>query len=787
MKVVFKSKKRLIIASMELASQETELGRISFGVAPDTLSLFKRDMLVLAKALSGLNVDPLVVETEVEADATPELTAEPIVSNGRGYGGNSRVQRYVQKMVVATPSESTTIERAPTPGDRVELHGRAFDFVPAHKAHDTLGKQPPLDGNTVDGVSGNLLASFDTASSRLHHEAKDTTTESDLKPQVSREQFDAIVDGLNQIGLETAAEVKSGAKVSFSGTEELSFTASELIDSLLAANTTFIQLLLGRTARGNAVLTRRYWGTTCPDVVAIALGRYTAQRTLTANPDDKVLASNILTSLIDKLDNGKIEYTPENVSALQKLVEILRKRVAPVTKGVATVEWSELLLSILGTEEYRKISVLVKLPSEHLKSSTTSLSKTQAVDWAVFMAAANGLVPEHREFIFGMSGARRNGVTRFSRRCLSDGSNDTLILVPKSPERVRCITSLSLKKITEKFVTATCAFLKCTAYPELVTAITQIVLYLKTEVPVPQKGVPTQCVDWAGEFWKHCGYSLWGDRSSTTTPDVNETPAVKKPTDKPQAKKAVSTTSELVMGFTSASALTKIDALPLGTKFAKEHWPWFFDASGKFDFIQLACRDGEYSLYVRARQSNKSGSFTEIDANYVTVRNAVQLAYVSGTIGTGVVNYPDVEEAFKSYCDAFVVAVLLELNNAYLTTPSKNVVRGFSQSTYLNFERVTDHEEILNALTLPSGRLRVIALGKSSEGIFWYVKSNRIGMGPTIKPRRIRYGKDVVATQIQDLLSELKAKTNLPDDPVLLAEIQVILEREAYRVTSGLV
>lgn len=80
--VNFKTKKHMIVASMELSEQEHYLGSISDNVSDSTLMCFKSDMYTLAKRLVSLNSELEVQETAY-GDVDSPLTRLITQSNDR--------------------------------------------------------------------------------------------------------------------------------------------------------------------------------------------------------------------------------------------------------------------------------------------------------------------------------------------------------------------------------------------------------------------------------------------------------------------------------------------------------------------------------------------------------------------------------------------------------------------------------------------------------------------------------------------------------------------------------
>lgn len=477
------------------------------------------------------------------------------------------------------------------------------------------------------------------------------------------------------------------------------------------------------------------------------------------------------------LDSSKIGAISDNVSSatlhcfkadMFRLAESIYgvcgipARVENQTKVTNTSGSSALAVDVVETPNTSVSHE--KLTHASSKTKAVTLPSPNSIDWSDFSKTANDLPDDVMSWLFYslIKGSRFSN--RISRRRHSTQVPDALVINLDGKLKrtgfhnsVNDLVAFLISHIP--FQDRDGSIKRCVTY---------IVLYLKT-LPAPEKGGKTITTDWVGLFNQY-GHPLKNipnrmlDDAYTADNAVDEVRCRNTPPEE-----------TTVIGFTHKDAVKEMDNVPNGSELALKHWPWFFDESGKFNYLQLSRKGDCVGILIRSRMKGKNPRHVLLVRDEYNIRETVSQAYLSGVLGTGLENFPAIEDRLKHIFGAFVTAALIELGIHDEPSP------------YITFTENDSQDEVIMRLTHPSGRCKVAYIGRTSEGLFWFIHANNKGVGGSIKSRRVRYGADEVEKQIDEIAKEICDKTKIGDNVQQAVIVRNLLTYENRRVISGLV
>lgn len=813
--VTFKPRKNAIVALMELAGNELELGFISVGVTPRTLSVFKEDMVSQAEAITTLN------EETMKPDLTPlppspvapvpEVTVTPIYPiSVKGFWLEQPIRFDVEVNEfhwVGSFSEFNLLKRelgeAKAPGRTYELiHDQVKDLsvkltqsLGASNSDNfevVLGGYPLFEFDSVDAdpqkvqiwvkniADGLEIPDIDDSYSDFVTKLYDLTMQGMRELKLARST--RVVEGVRsstQVPVETApapSEVKPEAPAPTVSTSNAFTTA------LLALPIEVVEALLGfSNTTLNPRLHRRVNGGTSPDAITVSL----SPSYLAANYSGKI--SKPVTTLMGRLHAhfGEIEKVKELRLVLTYLCSLLIENVGKPTSGAAYCDWFKVLEKTLDAADYAIVSNLMltfyqraqqgnSLKAQPAKSELKDEEIQPLPDSGEFVKAYLTLPKVIKESLLSNS---LRGNPRLHRRFKDPANNDMVSFSIDDPvTRISCVVSNkgSISKVSEALLCSLLNKAKVETTPELRTVITRLVEWLNTYAIAAAKG--TYPIDWVEVMRKELSEQDF-ELMRQYLPKANVA------SDKPALETTDVTTTEesegTVVGFTKPDALAQLSQLERASSFATTNWPWFFDGLGNYDLLKLSRQNGKYSIIANTRNKVKGGwtyktKTLDIEPHYVSIRNTVMSAYLAAVLGTGIERHPEVLALFERYCDAFTTAVLVELHDG-------SVKRVDSQSV----ENLTDVESIIDTLTYPSGRLRVARLVKGMSGVFWCVNSDKSELFPNVPKMRIRYTTEDIANSVKKIVEAVVVGTGVKDSPELRNELTSILYLEAGRLKAG--
>lgn len=349
-----------------------------------------------------------------------------------------------------------------------------------------------------------------------------------------------------------------------------------------------------------------------------------------------------------------------------------------------------------------------------------------------------------------------------SRRYHNDNCPDALCLkIGKLLKRTKATMS------KEKIVDSITVFV-ADIFPEVesgvsVATLKQLVDYMVTkaltELPPGKKGSKVQYVTW------------------DTAPTVDEKPVVE--TKDSDATNVNSEPKVTVAGFTKPKAIAIMQSLEKPTDFCKDNWPWIFDKNGQFIAMEYLNTNGLVGINaIKGHKGSKTGykrKFVEVKGTFTEVSKTVDLLLTNAVWGTGVTNYPESEALIQMYFDAFVDAFLAEVEDVSVKADE-----------YLDLSKANNPDEVIDALTYPSGRCRIVRLSKGLKGLRWLVFSDKNGFRPGGIVQSVRYDEKPVDVQLNEFVDLIVERTNIKDPISVKHRIKAVLQREANLAINGL-